>query len=46
MKLLWWMTHEGQKYAEALQYARALPGGGGEGGGAAPLHDLQAAPPC
>jgi phosphate transport system substrate-binding protein len=25
VKLLWWMTHDGQKYAEALQYA-PLPG--------------------
>ena len=24
VKLLWWMIHDGQKYAEALQYA-ALP---------------------
>ena len=25
VKMLWWMTHEGQKYAEELQYAKLSP---------------------
>ena len=35
MKMLWWMVHDGQQYAEPLAYAR-LPTGVVEQGGSHP----------
>ena len=38
LKMIWWMTHDGQKYAEPLSYA-VLPGDGCQEGGGNPEID-------